>query len=111
MPALSHPGVVLDVLLELGHQFGSQGAPCLADGVQDVARGHLLATALEQDALEGQLRGAAGGEGPEFGKSNSTASKAQPGFKYGPMLPEPLMILRISVFWPTTKALAGMVKV
>jgi hypothetical protein len=30
--------------------------------VQDVARGHLLLAALEQDALEGQLRGPAGGE-------------------------------------------------
>ena len=43
----SHPGVVQDVLLELGHEFRGQGAPGLADGVQDVTRGHLLVAVLE----------------------------------------------------------------
>jgi hypothetical protein len=35
---------------------GVQGAPGFADGVPDVAGGHLLLAALEQDALERQLR-------------------------------------------------------
>lgn len=43
----SYPGVVLDVLLELGDELGGEGAPRLADGLQDVARGHLLLAALE----------------------------------------------------------------
>ena len=43
----SYPGVVLDVLLELGDELGGEGTPRLADGVQDVARGHLLLAALE----------------------------------------------------------------
>ena len=67
------PGVVLDVLLELGYEFRGEGAPGLADGMQDVAGGHLLIALFEQDALERQLRGPAGreldvgrGEQPRF---------------------------------------------
>ena len=51
----SHPGIVLDLLLELGDELGGEGTPRLADGVQDVARGHLLLAALEEHALEHQL--------------------------------------------------------
>jgi hypothetical protein len=45
----SDPAVVLDILLEFGHEFRGEGAPGLADGVQDVAGGHLLIALLEQD--------------------------------------------------------------
>jgi hypothetical protein len=57
-----HPGVSGDVLLEFGDEFRGKGAPGLADGVQDVVGGDEFLAVLEQDALEGQLRGAAGGE-------------------------------------------------
>src|SRR5215471_4796888 len=61
-PRCSYPGVVLDVLLEFRYEFGGEGAPGSADGVPDVAGGHLLLAAFEHDALERQLRGPAGGE-------------------------------------------------
>jgi hypothetical protein len=57
-----HPGVVLDVLLELGHEFRGEGAPGLADAVHDVGRGRFFGAALEHDALEYMLRGPARGE-------------------------------------------------
>jgi hypothetical protein len=45
-----------------------EGAPGLADSVQDAACGRLFLAALEHDALEHQLRGSAHGE-PDAGRS------------------------------------------
>jgi long-chain acyl-CoA synthetase len=62
LPRRLYPGVFGDVLLEIGDEFRGKGAPGLADGVADVVGGDEFLAVLEQDALEGQLRGAAGGE-------------------------------------------------
>jgi len=58
----SYPGVILDVLLELGHQLGGEGSPGLADSMHDIGRGGFFRTVLEHDALEHQLRGPARSE-------------------------------------------------
>src|SRR6266516_5464223 len=56
------PGVVLYVLLELGNHLLGQCAAGLRDPAQDVRRRGEILAVLEDDPLEHQLRGPAGGE-------------------------------------------------